>query len=85
MLAMHLAGEHAPEPDDDLCLAANGSGSEVIFELPPPPGGHRWLRVVATWEPPPRDLLEPGAEEVVEGTTITVPDRACVLLRSSRR
>ena len=84
VLAAHLAGERSPEPDDDLYLAANAGGAPLVFELPRPPAGTRWLRVVATWQETPGDLLEPGAEEAVEGATITVPDRACVLLRSGR-
>jgi glycogen operon protein len=88
-LAMHLAGEHATQPahldsrDDDLYLAVNAGSTPVTFELPRPPAGSGWLRVVATWEESPRDFFEPGAEEVVETTTITVRDHACVLLRST--
>jgi isoamylase len=83
-LAMHLAGEHAPVPDDDLYLAANAGHLPLTFELPEPPAGSRWLRVVATWEEPPRDLLAPGSEDEVPGRSVTVPDHACVLLRSGR-
>jgi glycogen operon protein len=82
VLAMHLAGEHAPAPDDDIYLAANAAAEARTFELPAPPRGSRWRRVIATWEPPPRDLLSPGAEEIVEGETVTLPAHSCVLLRS---
>jgi glycogen operon protein len=82
VLAMHLAGEHAPEPDVDLYLAANGSAEGVTFELPPPPEGKRWLRVVASWEPPPRDLLLPGEEEPIDGDRMALPARSILLLRS---
>jgi glycogen operon protein len=81
-LAMHLAGEHAPAPDDDLYLAANAAAEELAFELPPPPRGKRWLRVAATWEATPRDLLAPGEEEPMVGSALTVPAFACALLRS---
>jgi glycogen operon protein len=81
-LAMHLAGEHAPAPDDDIYLAANAAAEELVFELPSPPPGKRWLRVVATWEPSPRDILVAGEEEPVKGSSLTVPAFACVLLRS---
>ncbi|HEV8241993.1 MAG TPA: isoamylase [Thermoanaerobaculia bacterium] len=84
-LAMHLAGAHASEPDDDFYLAANAGSAPVTFELPATAAGSHWLRVVATWQEPPCDLLERGAEEVVEGETVTVPDHACVLLRSGGR
>ena len=81
-LAMHLAGEHAPAPDDDIYLAANAAAEELTFELPPPPPGTRWRRVIATWELAPRDFLGPGEEEVVEGDSATLPAYSCVLLRS---
>ncbi len=85
VLAMHLAGEHAPEPDDDVYLAANGGDEEATFALPPPPEGARWLRVVATWEPPPRDLLAAGEEEPIDGPVAVLPGRSCLVLRSSSR
>ncbi|HEV8632311.1 MAG TPA: isoamylase [Thermoanaerobaculia bacterium] len=82
LLAMHLAGEHAPSPDDDLYLAANAATEEVTCELPAPPAGRRWLRVVATWEPAPNDLLLPGEEELVAGERVALPGHSCVVLRS---
>ncbi len=81
-LAMHVAGEHAPAPDDDLYLAANAAAEGLVFELPSPPRGKRWLRVVATWEPSPRDLFAPGEEEPVAQASLRVPAYACALLRS---
>jgi isoamylase len=81
-LAMHLAGEHAPAPDCDVYLAANAGRGASTFELPEPPVGERWLRVVATWVEAPRDLLEPGQEEMVPGPTVVVPAHSCVVLRS---
>ena len=82
-LAMHLAGEHAPEPDCDLYLAANASGSPHPFELPSPPEGERWVRVVATWEPSPGDLLAPGEEAPVDAAhPLRLPAHAVALLRS---
>jgi glycogen operon protein len=83
-LAMHLAGEHAPAPDCDLFLAANASDGDLSFELPAPARGERWVRVVATWEEPPRDLLAPGEEEPVPGgVALGVPPHAIALLRSA--
>jgi len=81
-LAMHLGGEHAPEPDCDLYLAANAWVQDLVFELPAPPPGARWLRVVDTAEASPRDILAPGHEEAVAGA-ITVRARSIVLLRSA--
>ena len=82
LLAMHLAGEHAPAPDDALYLAANAAAEQATCELPAPPAGKRWLRVVATWEPAPNDLLLPGEEEPVAGEHVTLPGHSCVVLRS---
>jgi isoamylase len=81
-LAMHLAGEHADRPDCDVYLAANASARELVFALPAPPVGERWLRVVATWEGPPADYLAPGEELPVEAGSLTVPSHSCALLRS---
>jgi glycogen operon protein len=82
-LAMHLAGEHAPAPDCDLYLAANASGVEVAFELPAPPIGERWVRVVATWLESPEDLLMPGEEVAVATEPLAVPAHGLALLRSA--
>jgi isoamylase len=82
-LAMHLAGEHAPSPDDDLYLAANAGDEAATFELPPPPAA-RWLRVIATWEPPPCDLLAPGEEEPILAPSVTLPPFSCLVLRGDR-
>jgi hypothetical protein len=81
-LGMHLAGEHAPLPDCDVYLAASAAPHELAFELPEPPAGQRWLRVVATWRETPDDLCEPGAEEPVETTEVVLPPHSCLLLRS---
>ena len=83
-LAMHLAGEHAPAPDGDLYLAANAGGASELFEVPAAPSGERWVRVVATWEPSPADLLAPGEEEpVAEGEPLRLPGHSVALLRSA--
>ena len=81
-LAMHLAGEHAPRPDCDIYLAANAWEGDLRFALPPPPPGQRWLRVVDTAEPSPRDILAPGHEEPV-ADKISVRARSVVVLRSA--
>ena len=83
ILAMHLAGEHAPEPDDDIYLAVNGSEAAASFALPAPPPGRQWLRVVATWEASPRDVLARGEEQPVPGPAVMVAPHSCLVLRSS--
>ncbi len=83
VLAMHLAGEHAPTPDCDLYLIANGWHEHAHFALPMPPPGTRWVRVVDTASAPPQDFAVPGAEvELGEARELRVHARSCVLLRS---
>ncbi|MGK2857104.1 MAG: glycogen debranching protein [Thermoanaerobaculia bacterium] len=81
-LAMHLAGEHASQPDDDVYFAVNAWVDDLDFELPSPPPGRIWLRVIDTAEPSPRDIAEPGREERVIGSKICVRAFSSVVLRS---
>jgi len=84
VLAMHLAGEHAPAPDCDIYFAANASEKDLVFELPTPPPGRQWLRVVDTAEPPPRDIYPAGQEPALaDPQRLLVRARSCALLRSS--
>ena len=83
-LAMHLAGEHAPEPDCDIYLAANAWEEDLVFALPAPPPGRRWVRVVDTSEPSPRDIAEPGRERRLDSPHhLRVRARSVVVLRSA--
>jgi glycogen operon protein len=82
-LAMHLAGEHAPEPDCDVYLATNAWEGDLVFELPAPRPGARWVRVIDTAEPSPHDIAEPGKEmKLASQTRLSVRARSCVVLRS---
>jgi glycogen operon protein len=81
-LAMHLAGEHAPQPDDDLYLAANSWVQDLTFELPAPRLGTAWVKVVDTADYSPRDIYEPGDEPAVSGRRLVVRANSCVVLRS---
>jgi isoamylase len=82
-LAMHLAGEHVPEPDCDIYLAANAWQEDLVFELPSPRPGIRWVQVIDTAAPSPRDISGPGAEAVLTSQSrINVRARSCVVLRS---
>jgi isoamylase len=82
-LAMHLAGEHAREPDCDIYLAANAWEEDLVFELPAPAPGTRWVQVVDTSAPSPGDIAEPGMEtKRADQTRIPVRARSCVVLRS---
>jgi glycogen operon protein len=83
-LAMHLAGEYAHEPDCDIYLAANAWREDLVFELPPPALGTRWVQVVDTAAPSPHDIATPGDEALLaDQHRISVRDHACVVLRSA--
>jgi len=82
-LAMHLAGEHAGEPDCDIYLAINAWREDLTFELPAPRPGTRWVHVVDTAAPSPSDITEPGHERAIaDQSRIAVRAHACVVLRS---
>jgi len=82
-LAMHLAGEHAPEPDCDIYLAANAWQEDLVFELPSARPGARWVQVIDTSAPSPRDIAGPGTEGTLASQVrINVHARSCVVLRS---
>jgi glycogen operon protein len=86
MLAMHLAGVHAPEPDDDVYVAINGSSADRLFELPAPPTGCEWMRVIDTAQTSPDDAFEAGAEPAVDDANLLrVEHHACVVLCSRSR
>jgi len=82
-LGMHLAGAHAPAPDCDLYLAVNSSDGDLEFELPNPPPGSRWVRVIDTAKPSPSDIAEEGQEPAVADRWVRVESRSCVVLRST--
>ena len=82
-LALHLAGEHAPEPDCDVYLAVNAWHEDLDFELPSPPPRARWVQVIDTSAPSPSDIAVPGAEGILASQLrIGVRARSCVVLRS---
>jgi glycogen operon protein len=81
-LALHLAGEHAPQPDCDVYFAINNGSDALSFELPLPPSPARWYIVVNTAEPSPHDIAADGDEPAVQSDHITVPGHSCVVLRS---
>lgn len=82
-LAMHLAGEHAPEPDCDIYLAANAWREDLVFALPAPRPGSHWVQVVDTANASPGDIADPGREPAPPSQTrLTVRAHSCVVLRS---
>ena len=83
-LAMHLAGEHAAEPDCDIYLAANAWEEDLTFEVPSPPPGTHWLQVIDTAAQSPGDIAEPNHEPPLgDAQHILVRARSCVVLKSS--
>lgn len=82
-LAMLLAGEHAPMPDNDIYLATNAWTEELEFEIPPPPDGSKWLRVVDTSLESPFDISEPGREELVSAVKYRLDPFTSLVLRSA--
>jgi isoamylase len=63
-LAMHLHG--SPEgKQEHLYLIVNAYWEPVRFDLPVCPGW-RWKRSIDTSYPSPRDIVEPGAEHLIE-------------------
>ena len=83
-IAMHLAGEFASVPDDDVYFAANPTPDVVDFELPAPPAAAQWVIVIDTAAEPPNDIHPRGSEPVVKSLTIRVEPHSCVVLRSAR-
>jgi glycogen operon protein len=81
-LAMHLAGAHAPVLDCDIYLAVNNGPEAVLFDLPRPPRGTRWLRLIDTSRPSPDDIADDGGEPAVRGRRLAVEGRSCVVLRT---
>jgi glycogen operon protein len=85
VLAMHLAGEHAREPDCDLYLAANASSADLTFALPARRAGARWVQVVDTAAASPHDIAEPGHERRLgDQRHLSVRAHSCAVLRSIR-
>jgi isoamylase len=76
VLACTLAGEG---DDPDLHIMLNMYWEPLDFELPVG-AGRNWGKAIDTFQKPPRDLAEPGAEPAVTGATCTVQGRSVVVL-----
>jgi hypothetical protein len=82
---MHLAGELATPPDDDVYLAANARREDLVFALPTPQPGTHWRRVVDTAAAPPDDIADPDREPTLaDPSHLTVHAHSVVVLRSAR-
>jgi glycogen operon protein len=78
VLSFTVAGLHG-EPDIHVMLNMYDLGLD--FELPEV-SGRTWAMAVDTGKPSPADILEPGSELPVEGTTYHVFGRSAVVLVS---
>lgn len=70
---------HPPAGCGDLYLAFNAHTYEVRAKLPPPPGGHKWCRVVDTHLQPPKDFT-PGGNNGVDKEYGVAPFSAIMLM-----
>jgi glycogen operon protein len=78
VLSFTLGGIH---DDPDLHVILNMYDLGLDFELPQI-DGQRWAVAIDTAKPSPEDILEPGAELPVDGTTHHVFGRSAVVLVS---
>ena len=65
----------------DVYVAFNAHGHEVSAQLPPPPAGAKWARLVDTNLPAPRDFT-PGGNAGIEGGAYGVAGHAAIVLVS---
>jgi isoamylase len=67
--------------DADLHVMLNMDGADLDFELPIV-AGRRWHRAIDTSLPSPLDISEPGAEQVISGSSYRVNSHSVVVLLS---
>ncbi|MDR1444452.1 MAG: glycogen debranching protein GlgX [Treponema sp.] len=73
----------ADQDDNDFFIMFNGGEKTVRFSVAAPPDGKRWVRVVDTSLPSPRDILEPGSEEPLDDAgAYRVKDHSIVIFIS---
>ncbi len=69
-----------PDGDEHLHVMANAGAQGLSFELPPPPGGRRWLTVVDTARPSPGDIAGPDAPAPPAEAPVKVAPHSIVVL-----
>ena len=77
VLAYTMAG--VAEGEEDLHVVLNMSDAPIDAPLPTPPG-RAWYRAVDTWLASAEDVLEPGAQPQVPGSTYRAHPRTVVVL-----
>ena len=75
-LAYTLEG---PE-DDPIHVLLNMHTEALDFALPLRPDGRRWRRALDTWHPSPEDIVDPGAEPLVDPHRYRMGPRTVVVL-----
>ncbi|NVL89779.1 MAG: glycogen debranching protein GlgX [Desulfobacterales bacterium] len=73
------------ERDDDFFVILNGDRVKHSFEIPRPPGGRNWFRIIDTSRPSPEDILDKdkGKPVILERKYSVLPMAAVVFI--SRR
>ena len=81
VLACTLAGEGG---NPDLHVMLNMYWEPMDFELPEVPA-RQWAKAIDTFQKPPLDIAEPGAEAIVTGSSCRVQGRSVVVLVNRSR
>ncbi len=83
-LAFLLTGASLDPADDDFFVMLNAHPQQVAdFSVPPPSRKRRWVRIIDTGRPGPRDFVDPDRGDTVEcGQKVTVANMGCVVLQS---
>ena len=71
-----------PQDGELIHVCVNGWTKALTFQLPPPPPGQSWHRVLDTAREPGDDLLLPPAAPAVPGGAYRVGERSVVLVQA---
>jgi glycogen operon protein len=69
-----------PAKDESIHVMLNAWREKLVFDLPPPPEGRRWRRIIDTALPPPDDIRENDEAPAISGTTYTLEPRASAVI-----
>jgi len=88
VLAFVLDGSELPHEkrDDDFFVILNGDQVKHSFEVPPPPAGNAWFRIIDTGKPSPEDILDEdqGKPVILERKYPVLPSAAVVFISRRR-
>jgi glycogen operon protein len=89
VLAFVLDGSELPHEkrDDDFFVILNGDQVKHNFEIPPPPAGNGWFRIIDTGKPFPKDILDEdqGTPVILERKYPVLPSAAVVFISRRRK